>query len=102
MKPTEQKAREAAEALYPTGVGNYCYPTEEQNQAAKERDWGAIAKIIASHFADEPKQPSKSLDGIVEDASSRCLGMRSKCEFNPIIRQACIEYAAQLAEAQTK
>lgn len=42
-------ARNAAKELYPNGVGNYCYPTHEQNMNAMERDWDKVASVIQTH-----------------------------------------------------
>lgn len=39
-------AMRAAKALYPSGIGSYCYTNEEHNQQARERDWLAIARKI--------------------------------------------------------
>jgi hypothetical protein len=108
MKPTNQKARECADELAKLGL-------------IRGSDYADAKQIIDSHFADEPEQPAeckycavngkvnchihnqqpdKSLDEIVVKCVSQFASIRSQTAggktYADVIRQACIEYAAQL------
>ena len=39
-------AMRAAKALYPQGVGTYCFDTEAKEIEARERDWKSLARRI--------------------------------------------------------
>jgi hypothetical protein len=81
-KPTNQKARECAEAICATTGDLYHHES-------------IIEEIILRHFADEPEQPDKSLDEIVE----KHLPLQKYYEqTREQAKQACIEYVAQLQQ----
>lgn len=41
----------AARAIFPNGLGTYCYATAEQNEAARQRDWENVATLIDKETA---------------------------------------------------
>lgn len=46
LPPPSIGAMKAAKKLWPLGCGSYCYATHEENEAAKQKDWEAVAREI--------------------------------------------------------